>query len=384
MARHRPRQQSRPATRTRWPNWSAWCSGWKAGQLPLDQMLDGYRRGAELLALCRSPGWRRSRTQVKVLEQGNSSPGPPTPENESADGSNRLGLGARRARRPSRPRSRPGCPPMRRPAWARPCATACSTEASACGPCWCWRPAHASAGPGRGAACGRGGRADPCLLAGARRHALHGQRRAAARQAHRARSLRAGPGHAGRRCDAGAGLRGADAPSEVHAAPALQARLCALLARAAGHAGMAGGQAIDLASIGKPLDEANCATCIAARPAPCCRQRADGRGLRCRRTPGWDALAIYGAALGLAFQVVDDILDVTQESETLGKTAGKDETTTSPPTSACWAWRRERQHALALRDEAQAALGAAAWATPRPWRCWPTRWWSANPEPMTS
>ena len=45
---------------------------------------------------------------------------------------------------------------------------------------------------------------------------------------------------------------------ETQMAPALQARLCALLARSAGHAGMAGGQAIDLASIGVALDSPNC------------------------------------------------------------------------------------------------------------------------------
>jgi farnesyl diphosphate synthase len=44
-----------------------------------------------------------------------------------------------------------------------------------------------------------------------------------------------------------------------------------LLARAAGHAGMAGGQAIDLASDRQAADEACCATCTAARPAPCCK-----------------------------------------------------------------------------------------------------------------
>jgi farnesyl diphosphate synthase len=53
--------------------------------------------------------------------------------------------------------------------------------------------------------------------------------------------------------------------------PALQARLCGLLARAAGHAGMAGGQAIDLASIGRRWTRRRCATCTAARPARCCR-----------------------------------------------------------------------------------------------------------------
>ena len=104
-------------------------------------------------------------------------------------------------------------------------------------------------------------------------------------------------------------------------------RGCArLLARAAGHAGMAGGQAIDLASVGQPLDEH-----AAARHAPpqdrraAAGQRADGRGLRRRDADArWEALADYGEAIGLAFQVVDDILDVTQASETLGKTAGKD------------------------------------------------------------
>ena len=75
-------------------------------------------------------------------------------------------------------------------------------------------------------------------------------------------------------------------------APALQARLCSLLARAAGHAGMAGGQAIDLASVGRPLDEH-----AAARHAPpqdrraAAGQRADGRGLRRRRpAAAWTAL----------------------------------------------------------------------------------------------
>jgi hypothetical protein len=46
----------------------------------------------------------------------------------------------------------------------------------------------------------------------------------------------------------------------------------------------------------------------------------------------------YGAAIGLAFQVVDDILDVTQASATLGKTAGKDQTHNKPTYVSCWAW----------------------------------------------
>ena len=147
----------------------------------------------------------------------------------------------------------------------------------------------------------------------------------------------------------------------------MQARLCALLARSAGHAGMAGGQAIDLASIGRPLDER-----CAARHAPpqdrraAAGQRADGRGLRPLRAAAWDALADYGAALGLAFQVVDDILDVTQESDTLGKTAGKDLDANKPTYVSVLGLEAARRQAAELRDRAQAALrrsGLAGTAT---------------------
>ena len=143
-------------------------------------------------------------------------------------------------------------------------------------------------------------------------------------------------------------------------APALQARLIALLARAAGHAGMAGGQAIDLASIGQRAGRAR-----AARHAPpqdrrpAAGQRADGRGLRSRRRRGAErALADYGAALGLAFQVVDDILDVTQASETLGKTAGKDLDHNKPTYVSVLGLEAARRHAEDLRRQALAALVA--------------------------
>ncbi|CAN5742446.1 (2E,6E)-farnesyl diphosphate synthase [soil metagenome] len=114
--------------------------------------------------------------------------------------------------------------------------------------------------------------------------------------------------------------------------PAMQALLCRLLARAAGSQGMAGGQAIDLASVGRALDQAQLremhrmktgallqgsvemgAACAAAVPAPALAAMRD-----------------YGAAIGLAFQVVDDILDVTADSHTLGKTAGKDAASDKP------------------------------------------------------
>ena len=138
---------------------------------------------------------------------------------------------------------------------------------------------------------------------------------------------------------------------------ALQARLTALLARSAGHAGMAGGQAIDLASIGKPLDEQSLRD-MHHRKTGALLQGSVLMGAACGPigAAAWEALAVYGDALGLAFQVVDDILDVTQASETLGKTAGKDLDNNKPTYVSVLGLEHARAHALALREKARAAL----------------------------
>ena len=142
--------------------------------------------------------------------------------------------------------------------------------------------------------------------------------------------------------------------------PRVQARLCALLARAAGHAGMAGGQAIDLASVGKPLDEPTlrdmhrrktgallqASVLLGAACGPC-----DARALR--------ALSDFGAAIGLAFQVVDDVLDVTQASEVLGKTAGKDLEQNKPTYVQLMGLERARDYARELRAQAHDALAVS-------------------------
>ena len=89
-------------------------------------------------------------------------------------------------------------------------------------------------------------------------------------------------------------------------------------------------------------------------------QRDDGRGLRQRRR--FDAsprLSRYGAALGLAFQVVDDILDVTADSATLGKTAGKDAEQDKPTYVSLLGLERSRAHARELLAEALQALDAS-------------------------
>jgi farnesyl diphosphate synthase len=155
-----------------------------------------------------------------------------------------------------------------------------------------------------------------------------------------------------------------DATGAVAAEPpvplVLQARLAGLLARAAGHAGMAGGQAIDLASTGQALGETALRD-MHRRKTGALLQASVLMGAACGRpTPaGWQALADYGAAIGLAFQVVDDILDVTQASETLGKTAGKDHDANKPTYVSVLGLEPARAHAQTLQVQAHAALDRA-------------------------
>ncbi len=145
------------------------------------------------------------------------------------------------------------------------------------------------------------------------------------------------------------------APSAV--TPALQARLCGLLARAAGGAGMAGGQAIDLASVGLTLDE-QALSDMHRRKTGALLQASVLMGAACgTTTPAeWQALAAYGQAIGLAFQVVDDILDVTQASATLGKTAGKDLDDNKPTYVSVLGLDAARRRANELRIAARKAI----------------------------
>ena len=153
--------------------------------------------------------------------------------------------------------------------------------------------------------------------------------------------------------------------------------MCGLLARAAGHEGMAGGQAIDLASIGLPLNEMQLRD-MHRRKTGALLQASVLMGAACGEMPaqGWQALSTYGAALGLAFQVVDDILDVTQASETLGKTAGKDEDLNKPTYVSVLGLEGARNTGA---DPARTCTGGARRqrlaAHCAPESGWPT-WWS--------
>jgi farnesyl diphosphate synthase len=139
---------------------------------------------------------------------------------------------------------------------------------------------------------------------------------------------------------------------------AVQAACVALLARASGYQGMAGGQAIDLASVGQRLSEDQLRQMHRLKTGAlllCSVQM----GVACVpgvSAPVQAALQRFGEALGLAFQVVDDVLDVTADSATLGKTAGKDEAADKPTYVALMGLEGAKAYADVLSAQATQAL----------------------------
>jgi farnesyl diphosphate synthase len=150
---------------------------------------------------------------------------------------------------------------------------------------------------------------------------------------------------------------------EVLARPALsedaasQVEMLRLLAQAAGSRGMAGGQAIDLASVGKPLDLAELEFMHIHKTGALIRA-AVLLGAHCGRlgAEANAALDHYAKCIGLAFQVVDDVLDADASTATLGKTAGKDAAQNKPTYVSLLGVARARELAEELRAEAHAAL----------------------------
>ncbi len=105
-----------------------------------------------------------------------------------------------------------------------------------------------------------------------------------------------------------------------------RARLVTKLARAAGMGGMAGGQALDLAAERDKPDEAGIIRLQAMKTGALIRFACEaGAEIAGARAEEREALAEFGSAIGLAFQLADDLLDTTSDSASLGKAAGKDE-----------------------------------------------------------
>ena len=152
-------------------------------------------------------------------------------------------------------------------------------------------------------------------------------------------------------------------PEDAGVPAGQQAHLCRLLARAAGCAGMAGGQAIDLASVGLALSEGQLREMHRLKTGALL-QASVMMGAACGdpSAAATQALQRYGAAIGLAFQVVDDILDVTADSATLGKTAGKDADQNKPTFVSLLGLVPAQQQARALLAQALEALEASGLA----------------------
>jgi farnesyl diphosphate synthase len=134
--------------------------------------------------------------------------------------------------------------------------------------------------------------------------------------------------------------------------------MLAQLARAAGSLGMCGGQAIDLDSVGialslSELEQMHRLKTGALLQAAVMLGALAGKTLQPTEHA---ALAAYAKAIGLAFQVVDDILDATADSATLGKTAGKDAANNKPTYVSLLGLAESLALAEKLRQDAHEAL----------------------------
>ena len=136
--------------------------------------------------------------------------------------------------------------------------------------------------------------------------------------------------------------------------PAVQLAMVNTLALAAGSRGMAGGQAIDLEASGKTLSQAELEY-MHVRKTGALISAAVKLGALCAG-PCPAPLEQYGHRVGLAFQVVDDLLDLEASTATLGKTAGKDAKQGKPTYVSTLGAARAREFAEDLRRGAHAAL----------------------------
>jgi farnesyl diphosphate synthase len=134
-------------------------------------------------------------------------------------------------------------------------------------------------------------------------------------------------------------------------------KMVRILARAAGSRGMAGGQALDIAATGAPLDAASVETMHRLKTGALLVASVQlGAACSPASDPWAAALERFAQAIGLAFQVVDDILDVASDSATLGKTAGKDAQHNKPTYVSVLGLEAAKAMADRLRDEAHEAL----------------------------
>jgi len=148
----------------------------------------------------------------------------------------------------------------------------------------------------------------------------------------------------------------ADSSPGVGAAARLQS--LRVLAQGIGTAGMAGGQAIDLEAVGRQLDFAQLEDMHRRKTGALIRASVLMGAITAGITDGdaFQALDRFGAELGLAFQIQDDILDVEGDVATLGKVVGADAARDKPTYPSLLGLDRARQLARESRDKALASL----------------------------
>ena len=149
---------------------------------------------------------------------------------------------------------------------------------------------------------------------------------------------------------------------EDFGASSRQLEMVRLLARASGSCGMAGGQSIDLESVGRNLNQPELELMHALKTGALIRA-AVLLGALCGNAlsvPERESLDRFAKRAGLLFQVVDDILDCTASTATLGKTAGKDAAAEKPTYVSLMGIERARELAADLRTQALDSLAIFA------------------------
>jgi geranylgeranyl diphosphate synthase, type II len=157
----------------------------------------------------------------------------------------------------------------------------------------------------------------------------------------------------------------ADAARQLRLPESVTGRIVTELMQASGAGGMIGGQLLDLEGEGKPIALAQLEQVHLAKTGALIAASARIGGVAGGATPaGEAALDRFGTALGLAFQIADDVLDVTATTDQLGKTAGRDVALRKSTYPALLGVRGAASRADALASSACDALREARLLTP--------------------
>jgi farnesyl diphosphate synthase len=153
---------------------------------------------------------------------------------------------------------------------------------------------------------------------------------------------------------------------QTHPNPAIRIELVSALAKAAGVGGMAGGQMLDLAAEGRfangrqrPLDFADIKILQSMKTGALLSFAcASGGILGEARSKARAALARYGSAIGEAFQIADDLLDVDGDPATVGKATGKDAAANKATFVSLLGVAGARERLDAIVQEAESAIAS--------------------------